>query len=147
MPLPPDHPGLNPDHPVLLFDGVCNLCSRTVRFLVRRQPQDASTPGTFRFATLQSPAADLLLLAVNAPVPLPESMIVVDGGRLYTHSDAALRLAKRLPFPWPLFTVFRIVPRPIRNALYRLVARNRYNWFGKKDACMVPTADLKARFL
>ncbi len=132
---------------MLLFDGVCNLCSRTVAFLVRRQPQKAETPGTLRFAALQSPAAELLLAALDAPVPLPDSMIVVDGGKLYTYSDAALRLAKRLPFPWPLLTVFRIVPRPIRNWLYRLVARKRYNWFGKKETCMVPTADLRARFL
>ena len=142
MPLPSDHPGLDPAHPVLLFDGVCNLCSRSVGFIIRND-RDAR----FRFATLQSPIAEQLLLAASAPTPLPESMIVIDAGRCYTRSDAAIRLARRLPFPWPLLGIFRVVPRPLRDALYRLIAQNRYAWFGKHDACMVPTPDINARFL
>jgi predicted DCC family thiol-disulfide oxidoreductase YuxK len=142
VPLPPDHPGLDPAHPVLLFDGVCRLCSRSVNFIIRRDRYRR-----FRFAILQSPVAERLLLAADAPHPLPESMIVVDGGRCYTRSDAALRIAKRLPFPWPLFAVFWIVPRPLRDLLYRTVARNRYRWFGKHESCMVPTPDITARFL
>ncbi|MFT3684351.1 MAG: DCC1-like thiol-disulfide oxidoreductase family protein [Phycisphaerales bacterium] len=147
MPLPPDHPGLNPDHPVLLFDGVCNLCSRTVQFVIRHQQQAADTPGTLRFGTLQSPAAERLLAAVNAPVPLPDSMIVIDGGVFYARSDAALRMLAHLGWPWKMLTVFRILPRPMRDGLYKMVAGNRYTLFGKRDACMVPTPDLRARFL
>lgn len=142
MPLPPDHPGLDPAHPVLLFDGVCNLCSRSVGFLARNDRR-----GTFRFAPLQSAIAEQLLLAADAPTPLPDSMIVVDGGRCYLQSDAALRLARRLPAPWPLLTALAVIPRAWRNALYRLIARHRYSWFGRRATCMVPTPELTARFL
>ncbi|MDP1661080.1 MAG: DCC1-like thiol-disulfide oxidoreductase family protein [Phycisphaerales bacterium] len=142
MPLPSDHPGIDPRHPVLLFDGHCNLCARSVGFIVRHDRD-----GCFRFAPLQSPAAERLLIASQAPHPLPESMIVVDQARCYTRSDAAIRLARRLPFPWPILTVARAVPRPLRDALYRFVASNRYRLFGRRETCMVPTPQLMARFI
>ena len=147
VPLPPDHPGLNPNHPVLLFDGVCNLCSGAVQYIVRRQPSDTNARGTFRFAPLQSPVAERLLGAINEPPPSLDSMIVIDGGRAYQRSDAAVVIARHLRYPWRLLAAFGWIPRPLREALYRWVARNRYRWFGKKDACMMPTADLEARFL
>lgn len=141
------HPGIDPDHPVLLFDGVCNLCNGAVTYIIARQPADAAARGTFRFAALQSPAATRLLEAIDAPPPELDSMIVVASGKAYQRSDAAVVIARHLRYPWRLLRLLGIVPRPVRERLYRLVARNRYRWFGKRDACMVPTHDLRARFL
>lgn len=127
---------------MLLFDGVCNLCSRSVGFIIRHDKA-----ARFRFASLQSEAAQRLLARVSASGPLPDSMIVIDRGRLYARSDAALKLAEHLPFPLRACTVLRVIPRPVRDAAYRLMARNRYTLFGKRDSCMVPTPALVARFL
>jgi predicted DCC family thiol-disulfide oxidoreductase YuxK len=125
---------------VLLFDGVCTLCNGFVRFVIERDP-----PGRFQFAPLQSEAASRLLGA--APQPLPDSLVLVEDGRLFTRSTAALRVARGLRFPWPLAYVFVAVPRPLRDWVYDAVARNRYRWFGRRDVCMVPTPELQSRFL
>ena len=113
---------------VVMFDGVCNLCNGIVRFISARDPR-----ARFRFAPLESPAADTLVL--------------VEEGRTFTRSTAALRIARRLRFPWPLAYALIIVPTPIRDALYDFVARHRYQWFGRKDdACRIdspPTAQLR----
>jgi predicted DCC family thiol-disulfide oxidoreductase YuxK len=125
---------------VLLFDGVCTLCNGFVRFVIDRDPA-----GRFQFAPLQSDAARRVLGA--APQPLPDSLVLVENGRLFTRSTAALRVARGLRFPWPLAYLFVAVPRPVRDWLYDAVARNRYRWFGRRDVCMVPTPELRARFL
>ena len=125
---------------VILFDGVCNLCSGAVRFVARRDPA-----GRFRFASLQSAAAARLLDGRGAQ--LPDSIVLLQHGRVHTRSSAALRIARGLRFPWPLLAAFLLVPRPVRDWVYDLVARRRYRWFGKSDACMVPDAELRARFL
>ena len=125
---------------MLLFDGVCTLCNGFVRFVIARDPA-----GRFQFAPLQSDAARRVLGA--APPPLPDSLILVEDGRLFTRSTAALRVARGLRFPWPLAYVFVVVPRPVRDWVYDAVARNRYRWFGRRDVCMVPTPELRARFL
>ena len=125
---------------MLLFDGVCTLCNGFVRFVIDRDPA-----GRFQFAPLQSDAARRVLGA--APQPPPDSLVLVENGRLFTRSTAALRVARGLRFPWPLVYVFVAVPRPVRDSLYDAVARNRYRWFGRRDVCMVPTPDLRARFL
>lgn len=130
---------------IILFDGVCNLCSGVVRFLIARDSK-----ARFRFAALQSDAARRACTEVGATPPAavePDTIIVIADGRALERSDAALAIAARLPFPWPIFGVFRILPRSLRDWLYRVVARNRYRWFGKSDACMVPTPELRARFL
>ncbi len=127
---------------VILFDGVCNLCNGSVQFIIARDPA-----AQFRFAPLDSPAARRLIGESGVSSPLPDSMVLVEQGRLYTRSDAALRITRRLRFPWPLLYAVVILPRRLRNALYDLIARNRYRWFGKRDACMVPTPELRARFL
>lgn len=130
---------------IILFDGVCNLCSGVVRFLIARDPH-----ARFRFAALQSPAAREACTAVGYELPVsatPGTIVVIEHGRALERSDAALAIARRMPFPWPVFGVFRVLPRGLRDALYRLVARNRYRWFGRADACMVPTAKLRERFL
>ena len=129
---------------MLLFDGVCNLCSASVRFVIAHDRRER-----FQFASLQSDAGKELMRAhgVATPEGDPSSMILIDGGRVYQRSDAALGIAKRLGFPWSLALIAYVVPRFVRDALYDFVARHRYRWFGKKDACMVPTPELRARFL
>jgi predicted DCC family thiol-disulfide oxidoreductase YuxK len=138
----PRLPTPDAQHPVVLFDGVCNLCNATVVFVIER---DAA--GRFRFASLQSDAARTLLAGVDAPADLPDSIVLIEGDRLYTQSSAILRIAKGLRFPWPLLYAFMIIPRPLRDWLYSLIAARRYGWFGKRDSCMVPTAELRQRFL
>jgi predicted DCC family thiol-disulfide oxidoreductase YuxK len=130
---------------IILFDGVCNLCSGVVRFVIARDPH-----AHFRFAALQSDAARRVCAEVGATPPAavdPDTIIVIADGRALERSDAALAIASRLPFPWPMFGVFRILPRALRDWLYRFVAKNRYRWFGKSDTCMMPTPELRARFL
>ncbi|HEV2984313.1 MAG TPA: thiol-disulfide oxidoreductase DCC family protein [Vicinamibacterales bacterium] len=125
---------------VLLFDGVCTLCNGFVQFVIQRDPA-----GRFQFATLQSDAARRLLQA--APQPLPDTLVLVENGRVFLRSTAALRVARGLKFPWPLAFVLVVVPRPLRDWVYDILARNRYRWFGRRDVCMVPTPELRARFL
>jgi predicted DCC family thiol-disulfide oxidoreductase YuxK len=128
--------------PVILFDGVCNLCNGLVQFVIARDPH-----AQFRFASLQSTAAAVLLQPLGGQAALPDSVVLVDGDRVYTQSTAALRVARRLGLPWSLAYAFAIVPESWRNVVYAWVARHRYHWFGKRDVCMIPTADLRARFL
>ena len=129
-------------HPVLLFDGVCNLCNGTVQWILARDRRQV-----FRFASLQSPAARRLLDSVAAPADLPDSVVLIDGGRVLVRSDAAIAVARRLGFPWSMAAVGRAVPRVLRDAVYSWVARHRYRWFGRRATCWVPTPELSARFL
>lgn len=130
------------EHPVVLFDGVCNLCNGAVVFIIERDPR-----ARFRFAALQSEAAVALLAATGVRDALPDSMVLVEKGRLSVRSQAALRIARGLRFPWWLLSVFVLLPRRLRDGMYDIVARHRYRWFGKRDACMVPTPELQKRFL
>lgn len=134
----------NPDAggAVVLFDGVCNLCNGSVQFIVRHDPA-----GRFRFASLQSEAGQALLLRHGMDPADLFSVVLVEGGRAYSRSDAALRIAGGLPGAWKAAGALRAVPRPLRDLVYGWVARNRYRWFGKQDACMIPTPELRARFL
>lgn len=142
---------LSQDVPLLLFDGECNLCHGAVQFVLKRDRAQR-----FRFAALRSAAGQQAIAATVAntanagsgvPGPLPDSMVLIHRGRLHLKSGAALRVAKLLPFPWPLGFVFWLVPSPLRDLVYAWIARNRYRWFGKRQACWVPTAALRARFL
>jgi predicted DCC family thiol-disulfide oxidoreductase YuxK len=128
--------------PVVLFDGVCNLCNGSVRFVIERDPHKH-----FQFAPLQSETATTLIGGAADPLAMPDSIVLVDDGRLYVRSTAALRIARRLRFPWPLLWVFMVVPRPLRDWVYDVIARHRYGWFGKRDTCMVPTKEIRDRFL
>ena len=128
--------------PVVLFDGVCNLCNGSVRFVIERDPRKH-----FQFAPLQSETATTLIGGLANPLAMPDSIVLVDDGRLYVRSTAALRIARRLRFPWPLLWVFMAVPRPLRDWVYDVIARHRYGWFGKRDTCMVPTKEIRDRFL
>ena len=128
----------------MVFDGVCNLCSGSVRFIVERDPH-----AHFRFASIQSEAGAALMREHGLAIPEgdPSSIVLVEDGRAFTRSTAALRIVRRLRMPWTLLYAFVVVPRFVRDAVYDFVARHRYRWFGKKDACMVPTPELRARFL
>jgi predicted DCC family thiol-disulfide oxidoreductase YuxK len=130
--------------PVVLFDGVCNVCNRAVNFIIDRDPE-----GTFRFASLQSEAGRTMLQGFGRTTPEgdPETIVVVDRSRLYEQSGAMLRIARHMRGAWPLLTGLLVVPRPLRDALYRWAAARRYKWFGKSDTCRVPTQELRARFL
>jgi predicted DCC family thiol-disulfide oxidoreductase YuxK len=131
-----------PDTPILLFDGVCNFCAWGVRFVVRRDPK-----GTFRFASLQSETAKQLLRSHGLDPEAMDSVVLIEGDHAWRESDAALRVCRRLTWPWPWLWPLRWLPRLVRDTAYRLIARNRYRWFGKSDSCMVPTPEMRARFL
>ena len=129
---------------VLLFDGVCNLCSGTVQFVIAHDPS-----GYFQFASQQSDAGRKLMEehAIAIPEGDPLSLILIEDGKVYQRSTGALRIARKLSFPFKLGWVFILTPRFIRDFVYDVIAKHRYAWFGKKDVCMVPTPELRARFL
>jgi predicted DCC family thiol-disulfide oxidoreductase YuxK len=131
----------SPDDPVLLFDGVCNLCNGVVQFVVRRDAADR-----IRFAPLQSPAGQELLARHDLPDAL-DSVVLVEGDRAYIKSAAAIRVAELLGWPYRAAAVTRLLPRRLRDAAYEFVATNRYDWFGRKEQCMVPSDDVSDRFL
>jgi predicted DCC family thiol-disulfide oxidoreductase YuxK len=126
----------------ILFDGVCNLCNGFVQFVIARDPG-----AHFRFAALSSPAAARVLEQAGVTLPPPDTIILIEDGAIYCRSDAPLRIARRLAFPWPLAYGLIVVPRFIRDRVYDFIAARRYRWFGRRDACMVPTAELRDRFL
>ena len=129
--------------PLMLFDGVCNLCTGSVRFVIARDPA-----ARIRFASMQSPAGQAILRDLGLPTDRFESFLFIDGGTVHDKSCAALRVARYLPQPWKALAVLaRVVPRPLADLAYRLVARNRYRLFGRRDTCMLPEPDVKARFL
>ena len=126
----------------ILFDGVCNLCSGFVVFTIRRDP-DAK----FKFASLQSEEGEKIQKEFNMNPDDISTMVLIDDDKYFIKSGAALRIFKQLNGLWPVLYVFIIIPRPIRDYVYDIVAKNRYKWFGKQDQCMLPTPELKERFL
>ena len=124
--------------PIILFDGVCNLCTSSVQFVIERDSRKR-----FRFASLQSAAAERLLGARDQL----DSMVLVADGRIHRRSTAALLIAKRLDGAWPLLALLLAVPRPLRDALYDWIGRRRYRMFGRRETCWVPQAALTERFL
>jgi len=133
---------MNLSQSIVLFDGVCNLCNRAVQFIIKRDKKKQ-----FLFASLQGKAGNKLLQKFDLPANLFNSFILVEGDKVYTRSTAALRVAKKLSGGWKLLYGLMIVPGFIRNAVYNLIAKNRYKWFGKREECMIPTPELKERFL
>lgn len=127
---------------IILFDGVCNLCSGSVNFVIRRDPQ-----AKFQFAALQSGPGQILLKNFNLPTDEFNTFILIEADHYYQRSTAALRVLKNLNGLWPLLYALVLVPRPIRDFFYQIIARNRYRWFGKRDQCLMPTPDLQKRFL
>jgi predicted DCC family thiol-disulfide oxidoreductase YuxK len=127
---------------LILFDGVCNLCNGFVQFVIKRDPE-----GKFRFASLQSDFGRSQLIRHNINPDSLHSIIVIDRDFARQRSDAALHIARHLGGPWKLLAVFRFLPRFLRDAGYNLIASHRYGMFGRKDSCMIPTPDLKERFI
>ena len=129
-------------HPVVLFDGSCNYCNGMVNFIIRRDKKKI-----FRFAALQSVTGQKLLKEWDLPADKFDSFILFDKGKVYQRSSAALRLYNKLPWYWKWTQLFWIFPKFIRDGVYGIISRNRYKWFGKREACMIPPADVKERFL
>ena len=129
-------------HPIIVFDGMCVLCSANARFVLRHDRE-----GRFRLATMQSEVGAALMARFEIDPLDPETFIVVDGEAALRDSDAVFAIWRGLGWPWRAGTAFRLVPRPLRDAAYRWVARNRYRWFGKREQCFVPTPGQASRIL
>jgi len=132
----------NASGPILLFDGVCNLCSGVVQWVIAHDPA-----ARFRFASLQSEAGRALLAQHGLPLDALDTVVLLDGGAHWTKSDAALETARRIGGAWSLAAAFALAPRRLRDALYDWVARNRYARWGKRDEGWLPNPELRARFL
>ena len=127
---------------IVLFDGVCNVCSASVNFIIRRDSKKH-----FLFAPLQSEIGKRLLREHNLDKEGIDSVILIENGQVFAHSTAALKIAAKLDGAWKMLSIFKFVPRKLRDFCYKLFAKNRYRLFGKKEVCMMPTPDIKARFL
>jgi predicted DCC family thiol-disulfide oxidoreductase YuxK len=126
---------------IVLFDGVCNFCNNSVQFILKH---DSS--GSLKFASLQSPTGQALLKQYSIPTTV-DSVIFIENGMAYTRSDAALKIVRYFGGLWSVFLVFNLVPSPIRNFFYDSFARNRYKWFGKRESCMLPSREVRTRFV
>lgn len=136
-----DH--VHTEHSIVLVDGVCHFCQGATRFIIKRDPK-----GIFHFGSLQSEVGQELLRAGGLSTDQLDTLVLLEDGTYYTRSTAALRIAKRLRFPYPLAYVFILIPRFVRNAAYNWVARNRYRWFGKdeEDQCQISPPEIRKRF-
>lgn len=127
---------------LILFDGVCNLCTSSVRFIIRHDRE-----AVFKFLSIQSELGRELYSAAGFDPDDFNTLVLLTGGRTLARSDAALEIVKQFAGVWRMFAVFRIVPSPLRDWVYGVIARNRYRWFGRHDTCMIPTEDIRQRFL
>jgi predicted DCC family thiol-disulfide oxidoreductase YuxK len=127
---------------IILFDGVCNFCNGSVNFIIDRDPD-----AYFKFAPLQSEIGEKLLKENGVDKATTDSVILIEDGKVYTHSTAALKIAGRLRGAWSHFRHLTVVPSFIRDGFYKLFAKYRYKMFGKQEACMLPTPEVRARFL
>ncbi len=127
---------------IVLFDGICNLCNGAVSFILDRDPG-----GYFQFASLQSEEAKPLLRRCGLPADALGSIVLVEGDTCRVRSAAVLRILRHLSWPWPILSVLVILPRPIRDAAYDLLAARRYRWFGKSESCRLPRPEERDRFL
>lgn len=127
---------------IVVFDGQCLLCNGWVQFLLRRDRR-----GRFRFASIQGEAGGRMLADAGLRVEGLQTLLLVDGDRSWQHTDAILRVLHGLGWPWRLAWAAWLIPRPLRDGLYRWLARNRYRWFGRSAQCMVPDPQVAARFL
>lgn len=127
---------------LVLFDGVCNLCNGAVQFVIKRDRKQK-----FTFASLQSAVAKHYINQFQVTGPDLDSILLIKNGKIYDRSAAVLEIARELSGLWPLLYAFKIIPRVLRDTLYGWIAKNRYRLFGKKDHCLIPTPELKARFI
>ncbi len=130
-----------PDAPLVIFDGACNLCAGSVRFILARERDQQ-----LRFAAVQSARGQVELRRWGLDPTAPASFLLIEEGRALQRSDAALALARHLRLPWRAVRVLRVLPRAWRDAVYDFIAARRYRWFGTRDVCLVPTPALRARF-
>jgi len=131
------------DKKIILFDGVCNLCDSVVQFIIKRDKADI-----FRFVALQSELGQEILRYISVDRTKTDSIILYEPGKAYYYkAEAALEIAKEIGGIYSLLTIFNVFPKKISNYIYDYVARNRYRWYGKKDECMIPTPEMKAKFL
>ena len=131
-----------PNQRIILFDGVCNLCNSAVKFVLRWDKNSV-----FKFASLQSDVAKKILSKVGISDMDDRTFVLIDNGKVYIRSTAALRVCRNLSGLWPFMTIFLIVPWFIRDWVYNLISKNRYRWFGKRDTCMIPSPEMKYKFL
>jgi predicted DCC family thiol-disulfide oxidoreductase YuxK len=127
--------------PVILFDGVCNLCNASVQFVIKRDVKQK-----FRFASLQSDFAKNVLLQHHISDEI-RTIVLLTNNRIYLRSNAVLEISRELNGLWSLIYIFKIIPRFFRDGVYNFISKNRYQWFGRIDTCWLPTPDLKSRFL
>ncbi len=130
-----------PDH-LVIFDGVCNLCEFSVNFIYSNDKH-----ARFSFTPAQSPLGRQLLETFGIDASSLDTVVLVKNGKALTKSTAALEISRELDAPWPFMTAFYLVPEPVRDRIYDIIAANRYDWFGKKEQCMLPDRELAARFL
>lgn len=129
-------------HPIVLFDGVCNLCNTSVQIVIKNDAKN-----TFKFAPLQNPEVQIYLQNQKEDFNGVDSILLLTPQKIYTKSSAALTIAKNLKGMYALLYVFYLIPKPIRDLVYDFIAKNRYRWYGKQDQCMIPTKELKNKFL
>ena len=127
---------------IILFDGVCNLCNGAINFIIKRDPKDQ-----YRFAALQSDIGEELLEKYQIDPEKTDSIVLIRNGSAFAKAGAALRIANKMSGAWPLLYGLIIFPRFISNTVYDYIANHRYKWFGKKESCMIPTPELKKKFL
>lgn len=131
------------DKKIILFDGVCNLCDNTVQFIIKHDKKDI-----FRFVALQSDLGISIINHIGIDISKTDSIILYEPGQAYYYkAQAAIKIAKELGGIYAILNIFSILPNKINNAVYDFVAKNRYKWYGKKDECMIPTPEMKAKFL
>lgn len=129
-------------HPIIVFDGVCVLCTANARFVLKYD-----RCGHFKLAAMQGTVGSSLVRAAGADPANPETLIIVDGDQVLRNSDAVIAIWRELGWPWKMAGAAKLVPRPIRDTLYGFIARNRYRIFGKLDECWVPTAEQAQRIV
>jgi len=130
------------DHPVIVYDGECNVCSGLVRFILKRDVNKI-----FQFTPAQSLSGSRLIDGSGLSEDPRNTIVLIDGESYYRRSTAALQIARRLPLPWKLLFAFKLIPKPVRDWIYRLVAVRRYRLFGKRDTCFLPVSKFGDRFL
>ena len=138
----PEPTAADEHHAIILFDGFCNFCCWSVQFIIARDPK-----GWFRFASQQSATGQSLLAFAGLPPGTADTFVLIEDRAVFTRSAAALKVAARLRCPWPLCGVFWVLPQGLRDWAYRLLAKNRYRWFGRKDSCWLPAPEITRRFL
>lgn len=127
---------------IILFDGVCNLCNGAINFIIKRDKKDI-----FRYASLQSDVGLKLTKERGIDTSKMDTFLLIESDKYYHKSTAALHIARQLSGVYPLFSIFLIIPKPIRNWVYGIISKNRYKWFGKNESCLIPTPKLKSLFI